>query len=159
MNEDIRRVVKLVRGPSTSDGIFSKGTTDNGFAFVMVERPWLDDLPDVSAIPPEPGATARYPVRYAFSAKHKRELYHVLDVPGRTVIEWHGANVFEQLLGCGAPGARVAPFVAGSLHPGVPSRDMNGVIASGATLEALHAALKDPATGEQMPFWLDISYE
>jgi hypothetical protein len=33
---------------------------------------------------------------------------------------------------------------------------MLGVIASGATLDAFHAAMRNPVTGDQDPFWLDI---
>ncbi len=152
MNEDIKRVVRLKSAPSTPDGTFSDGETDSGFRFVMVEKPWADNHPDTSCIP----RPARYPARYQWSEKHQRDLYHILNVPGRTVVEWHGANVHEQLLGCGAPGARFSTFQKDSLHPGVPSRDMKGVLASGATLEALHADLRD-AGGRQEPFWLEIA--
>ncbi len=153
MNEDITRVVRLKSQPSTPDGTFSEGETDNGFKFVTVEKPWDDDKPDTSCVP----RPARKPCRYQYSEKHKRDLYHVLLEEPRTVIEIHAANVHEQLLGCFAPGARFETFAAGSIHPGVPSRDMKGVIASGATLEAFNAAMKNPVTGNQDPFWLEIS--
>lgn len=153
MNEDIVRVVKLYSHQSAFDGTFSLGETDNGFKFVMVEKPWVENVPDLSCIP----RPARYAARCQWSPKHNRDLYHILDVPGRTVIEWHSANVQWQLLGCGAPGTRIATFARDSLGSQLPPVAARGVIASKATLDALHAALRNPTTGEQDPFWLDIT--
>lgn len=157
MNEDIIRTVTIRRGSSTPDGTFSLGQTDNGFKFVLLEKPWANDKEDVSCIPPAPGESCRYPTRWQWSEKHQRELYHILDIDGRNAIEIHAANVQEQLLGCGAPGARIEMFLKGSIGPNMPSRDTQGVMASVATLSALHAALLDKGTREQMPFWLEIS--
>lgn len=157
MNEDITRVVTVQSSPSAPDGTFSGAHTDagpkapQGFSFHLVEKPWADNVANLSDIP----RPARYPARYQWSEKHQRSLYHI-EVPGRTVIEWHAANVHWQLLGCGAPGDAVAIFKANSLHPGMPPVDCRGVTNSGATLEKFHEAMQD-ANGKQMPFWLDIS--
>lgn len=151
-NKDIRRLVRIKSNPSTPDGTFSEGETDSGFKFVVVERPWVNNLQGLSCIP----RPARHACQWAWSEHHQRFLYHVFDVVGRDAIEIHSANVYEQLKGCFAPGARFEIFEAGSLHSGVPSRTMKGVIASAATLDALHADLKNKDTNEQEPFWLEI---
>lgn len=153
---DITRVVTLTSEPSDADGVRSQLLTDNGFKCVTVERPWLDDKPDVSSIP----RGRRYRCVWEYSEHHKRFLYHLYGDDARKGVEIHAANVFEQLLGCLAPGASFGVFAPGSAGKlnGVtlPTRAMKGVIASGVTLEAFHAAMKNPVTNEQAPFWLDI---
>lgn len=153
MNEDIKRVVTLKSQPSAPDGTFSQGETDDGFKFVMVEKPWADNKPDLSCIP----RSSRYPARWQWSPKHNTFLYHILEVPNRTAIEWHSANVHWQLLGCGAPGARIDMFAKDSIAPGMPPVDARGVIASANTLIMFHQAMRNKVTKEQDPFWLEIS--
>lgn len=149
---DITRSVDLKSDPSTPDGVFSRGKTDNGFEFVTVEKPWLNDQPDKSCLP----RPKRYWAVWEYSNAHGRYLYHVYGDDTRHGVEWHAANVHEQLLGCFAPGKEKALFKKDSIHPGMPSRDMWGVDASGPTLEAFHKAMQDE-NGNQMPFWLNIA--
>lgn len=152
MTETITRVVKLVCSASTPENVLSMLTTDNGFSCRTVEKADLNNKPNISCIPRK----RRFPGRYRYSEKHGFYLYHIDDVPGRTGCEIHAANVAEQLLGCLAVGAKVIEFKAGSIHPGMPSHDCLGVTSSAATLTAFHAAMKNPVTGAQDPFWLDI---
>ncbi len=148
------RVVRLKSKPSTDDGTFSDGETDNGFKFVTVEKPWADNKTDISCIP-RPG---NYHCTFSFSEHFQRNLYHV-EVAGRVGVLFHSANVHEELKGCIAPGARVTVFAKDRVREGIPSRDMNGVIASNATLQAFHASMQNPVTGQQDPFWLEITPE
>jgi len=144
------RSAVLTRQPSTPTGTPGWLTTDTGKKYATIERQWLDDKPDVSSIP-----LGRYLCKFQWSEKHGKALYHVLGVPGRTVIEIHAANVYEQLLGCVAVGLDHATFAAGSIHPGVPSVDMVGVTHSGPILDQFHHDMKDQI-GNQQDFWLEI---
>ena len=140
----------VTRGQSTPHGILGDLLTGKGLACKTVERPWVDNLQGVSAIP-----TGRYLCKWQWSNKHNKNLYHVLDVPGRDVIEMHSANVFEQLLGCVALGHAVATFTKDSIHPGVPSVDMQGVTQSVTMMDLFHADMRG-ADGTQQDFWLTI---
>ena len=144
------RSAVLTRQGSTPAGTLGEIATDTGKSYKTVERPWVDNLQGVSCIPP-----GRYLCRFQWSEKHGRPLYHALGVPGREEIEIHAANVFEQLLGCIAVGLDHAKFLAGSIHPGVPTVDMVGVTHSGPMLDQLHQDMKD-AVGNQQDFWLTV---
>jgi len=64
-----------------------------GFACWTLERPWLDNQPSVSCIPPGEYIAAPDPTgRYKF--------FTVRNVPGRTGIEIHPGNVVENSQGC-----------------------------------------------------------
>lgn len=153
MSGEIARVVRVRRGPSTPDGVFSDLETDNGYRCVVVEKPDVPgNQPDADCIP-----DGRYLGRWRWSPKHAANLYHVDDVPGRSDVEIHAANVHEQLLGCLAPGLMIVVFHAGTLHGGLPTRDMRGVTSSGAALADFHKAMRGP-DGEQQPFWLEVSW-
>ena len=146
---DVTRTVKTTMRSMDPDGKFSDGETDNGFEFVLLEKQWADNQEDLSCVP----FPAKYLMLWQWSEKHGKYLYHAQDVPGRTVIEWHGANVQDQILGCGALGARIEEFESGSLGENMPPVNRRGVVASEATLDAFHAAMKNAGTGEQDPFW------
>lgn len=64
------------------------------FGFTL-ERPWLDNKPNVSAIP-----AGEYGVTVAHSNRFKRPMMRLLKVPGRAGILIHNANFAEQLRGC-----------------------------------------------------------
>ncbi len=62
--------------------------------FYSIERPWLDNAPNVSCIP-----EGTYPVGWRESPKFG-ETWHVQDVPGRTHILIHAANFPYNVEGC-----------------------------------------------------------
>jgi hypothetical protein len=62
------------------------------------ERPWLDNTPDVSCIPPGSYDFTTY------ESPTKGQVWITQDVPGRTNIEVHSANWPSQLEGCIAVG-------------------------------------------------------
>jgi hypothetical protein len=69
---------------------------------VTLERPWLGNAPDVSCIPP-----GTYPLRRAIhhpGTPGAFECFEIADVPGRTYIHIHPANLVAQLEGCVALG-------------------------------------------------------
>lgn len=145
-----RQVVLTRRGSSPTAPTFGDWVSDSGFKCVTLEKPDRNNAPDVSCIP-----KGVYQVLWLYSAAHGCNLYHVMDVPGRSAIEIHGANVQEQLLGCIAPGAAVEAFAAGSCGLNLPPQDEDGVTDSRETLAALEADLRD-AAGNQAAFTLTI---
>lgn len=71
----------------------------DGVLFHTLERPWLDNKPNVSCIP-----AGSYAVKRNVTGKF--QYYGIQDVPGRTHIEIHPANSVDQLAGCIALGFR-----------------------------------------------------
>lgn len=64
------------------------------FGFTL-ERPWLDNQPNVSAIP-----AGEYGVTVDWSPRFRKNMIHILSVPGRFGIRIHGANSWKELNGC-----------------------------------------------------------
>lgn len=69
----------------------------DGYSFKTLERPWLNNEPFVSCIPP-----GNYIVKRDKTGKH--QFYSITDVDNRTDIEIHIANKVSELLGCIALG-------------------------------------------------------
>ena len=146
------RTATLSRSPSTSGGTCGEWLSDSGFKCCTVERPWLDNQPDVSCIP-----EGSYLCLWQFSPKHGCNNYHLQGVPGRTSVEVHSANVAVQLEGCIAPGSTISPFGKDTISPGVPPDNCFGVTNSVATLAALEKDMRD-AEGNQVSFTLEVKW-
>lgn len=67
--------------------------------------------------------------------------YEIMNVPGRSAILQHSADVFDQLEGCQAPGLATYTWKKDSIHPGMPHRDMLGVVSSVIALGRLQDKL------------------
>ena len=142
-------------GTPDEQGTRGRWRSDSGFACDTLELPDRGNAPDLSCIP-----EGTYLCRWMWSEKHGRNLYHLLNVPGRTVVEIHAFNLagdramgyVAQSLGCIAPGLVVATF-----PPGVPpagSLPQVGVANSGAALAKLEEDMWDQGT--QVDFQLTI---
>jgi hypothetical protein len=70
----------------------------NGWQCATIERPYLDNKVNVSSIP-----SGKYKV-LPFSGNRHKDVYEVLDVPGRSAILIHVANWSFQVEGCIAVG-------------------------------------------------------
>lgn len=81
----------------TDDGTETQGVfVAAGKAFaVSLERPWLDNKPEISCIP-----AGTYLCKRRWSDHFQREVFEISDVPGRTNILIHPANLVTQLEGC-----------------------------------------------------------
>jgi len=108
-NPIVGKELKLLRKDVTDDYIIGElSLFDNNkevFNSYTIERPWKDNEPYVSAIPPRPGEREKYKVDTlenspSFNYKH----LWLRDVQGRTYIKVHIANKAEELNGCIAPG-------------------------------------------------------
>jgi len=86
--------VQLKRFASHSEvGTFGEFTIE-GRTLYTVERPWECNKPFVSCIPP-----GKYVCKRVQSPKFG-DTFEVMDVPGRTHILFHVANVKDDLHGC-----------------------------------------------------------
>lgn len=84
--------VKLARNESSDEGTFGIVTVDFRHSFVSGELPWRDNKPGLSCIP----LRSLYLCRYRLSPAHGM-CYHVEEVPGRTDIEIHAANLMGDI--------------------------------------------------------------
>jgi len=99
----------LTREDRSADGTFGRMTV-GGLTLFSGELPWADNAPDRSCIP-----VGEYRCAFTFSPRFRRMLYLVIDVPGRSGIRFHAANLMgavdqgrkSQLNGCIALGERI----------------------------------------------------
>ena len=76
-----------------------------GLLLYTVEQPWRDNRVGVSAIP-----EGTYTVTRGFFNRGGYPAWDVQNVPGRSLIKIHRANVATELRGCIAPGMALATF-------------------------------------------------
>ena len=102
---DDRRTIILTRRLRLSSEVGTFGCLDTGtFKCMTVERPRPGLINDHPCIP----ATERgYDMDWTVGVHPKHPEVYEIQVPGRTAILVHSANVMEQLLGCIAPGRAV----------------------------------------------------
>ena len=91
-------IININRFLYTPYGTYSNIRIDD-YECKAVERPWLNNLPFKSCIP-----CGEYPAFIRFSPDRQANIIELKDVPGRTVIQIHIANLACQLHGCIAPG-------------------------------------------------------
>lgn len=121
----------ILRRLKTSDfGTFGEMLVD-GQKFHTGELPWRDNAPNLSSVP-----AASYVCRWLWSPNFKRKLFHLQDVPGRTVIEIHNGNW------CGDSTKGLRTDVDGCILLGLGQvDDLSGqpaVTASNAALDTFH---------------------
>lgn len=84
---------------------------DGAFQCFTLELPKLyngqPNVPDYTCIP-----TGSYAGKVMASPKHPEGAPHILDVPGRSAIEIHVANIPKDIKGCAAVGMSAAPYTA-----------------------------------------------
>ncbi len=92
--------MKLIRDAATGTPNYGRLLRDDDSLVAQtLELEWLDNAPRVSCIP-----LGTYTCTRRYSPKHKQEVFGIDDVPGRSQIEIHSANLASQLLGCVAVG-------------------------------------------------------
>ncbi len=88
-------MITLTRTDFSANETFGEMHTEDGdFLCYTIERPWLNNQHNVSCIP-----AGTYDVEEFNSPKHGN-VWHVLNVPQRDMIEIHPANFASELLGC-----------------------------------------------------------
>lgn len=92
-------MLKLVRFAYTPMGTFGE-MTFNGFKCYTVEKPWKDNLPNISCIP-EDTYTANL---YESPTKGRGIVWQLNDVPDRSFIQIHRGNTEDDVVGCIAVG-------------------------------------------------------
>lgn len=94
----------LTRFCYAPDGTFGLMPVD-GVVLYTVERGWLDNAPMISCIP-----EGTYTCRPRYFFRKEYDAIEVCDVPGRTHILFHKANLPHQLAGCIAPASELGCF-------------------------------------------------
>ena len=125
-----RPLIVLERFAWTPTATFGRLHLAGGVEVFTVERPWLDNEVNVSCIP-----EGRYEMRRG-TFRGKYEDLELVEVPGRSAIEVHVANLASELRGCIAPGMRLG-VVEGEWAV-VASRQALSVV-----LESLHGAARE----------------
>ena len=143
---DLKRYLSTIYG---TPGILSI----NDISFKTIERPWNNNKEDISSIP-----SGEYTCEWAYSPSWKMNLYHVLNVPDRSGILIHPANVFEELEGCIALGLDFAIFNKDSIRMGIPSSNHIGVTESIVAVNKFEKLLRGEKD-TQLPFTLSITEE
>lgn len=90
----------VCRMPSTNQGTFGLFHME-GLSGVTVEKPWRNNEPFRSCVP-----DGIYPLRRTLYHRGGYETYEICDVPNRSRILLHRANMARQVEGCVAPGDR-----------------------------------------------------
>lgn len=87
--------LSLIRFAYTPEGTFGRLPMPDGMTLFTVERPWLNNAPNVSCIPC--GDYTCAPKRYN---RGGYDAVQVLDVPGRSYILFHIGNDVRHSQGC-----------------------------------------------------------
>ena len=147
MNDDREEVIQTRRKGDPAEPTISDVTLKSGEKFVFLERPREpreEDFIEGAAHPCIPGSVegVPYDVDYTRGVHPKHPFcYEIMNVPGRTAILQHAADVIDQLEGCQAPARATMMWNASGIRPGMPRRQMLGVGASGPALQAWETAL------------------
>jgi hypothetical protein len=104
-----------------------------------VERPWLDNAPNVSCIP-----TGYYEMEKVNSPRFGPDTWEIMDVPGRTHILIHAANWSKQLEGCIALGRGLFANLDGVTNSRNAVRDLERITSEveSMTLTIVQGALR-----------------
>lgn len=116
----------LQRQPSTDKGMLGELLRAGKHLCFTIERPWLHNQRNVSAIP-----AGEYLALKRFSIKFGKH-WHLQDVPGRTLILIHIANTMDDLEGCIGVGNAISEI-----------RGLKAVLYSRDTMNRLRALLPD----------------
>ena len=90
---------RIRRIESTDQGVRGVMTIDGLACCLTIERPWLDNQPNVSCIP------AGTYLCWRVQSSTFKKTFEVVDVPGRTHILLHPGNTMKQSKGCILPGS------------------------------------------------------
>ena len=141
MDDERQLVIMTSRKGDPTEPTISDVVLDD-LHLVFVERPrtplpadWIEGAPHPCIPRDAEGIT--YDVDWTENVHPKHPFcYEIMRVPGRTAILQHSADVMDQLEGCQAPGLSVYPWKKDGIRPGMPHRDMVGVVSSVPALNA-----------------------
>ena len=85
---------KIIRIDKSEDGVFGVLTLNGHTVCLTLERPWLDNKPDISCIPPD-----IYLCKRVDSPAHG-DTFKILNVPARSDILFHVGNKVDESSGC-----------------------------------------------------------
>tara|TARA_R110000822_G_scaffold56449_3_gene142649 strand:+ start:2970 stop:3368 length:399 start_codon:yes stop_codon:yes gene_type:complete len=88
-------MIKLIRFTGLNDRTIGRLYLDGTPLYYSIEKPWLNNEPFVSCIP-----TGRYPLTRFDSPSYGPDTWMVDEVPDRSYILFHVANVADNVQGC-----------------------------------------------------------
>lgn len=88
-------MIQIVRFAVLAECTIGRLYLDREPLYYTIERPWVNNTPFVSCIP-----TGRYPVTRVDSPSYGEDTWMVDEVPNRTHILFHVANVADNVQGC-----------------------------------------------------------
>ena len=91
--------MQLTREIKTPEFTLGRFSIDDQMFYWTVERPWKDNTPKISCIP-----EGKYQIKLQPSPHFGRDMPTLQDVPGRSHILIHPANLASELEGCIAIG-------------------------------------------------------
>ncbi len=148
MSDDKREEVEMVSRPGDpAEPTISDVVLKTGQKFLFLERPRRprpNDFIEGAAHPCIPRSVQGvvYDVDYTRGVHPKHPFcYEIMRVPNRTAILQHAADVIDQLEGCQAPGLMTNEWRKDGIRPGMPHRDMLGVVSSVPALKAWEEAM------------------
>jgi len=121
-------ICRLVRFAIFKDRTLGRLTYGN-LEYFTIERPWLDNSPNVSCIP---GGT--YPLHRVNSPKFGPGMWEIGPVPNRSHILIHVANSVDDVIGCVGLGKTLYP-------------DLKGVGSSRVAIENFYEATRGQVGG------------
>lgn len=112
------KTIKLIRKETSENGTFGE-LVYPGKKLDSLERPWMDEdhngvndnTRGESCIP-----AGKYVCKWTFSNRFKKKTYELINVPGRSSIRIHSANMVDQLSGCISLGIRYGNAVQESRY-------------------------------------------
>lgn len=105
------------------------GQGDSVYVGCTLERGWKNNEKRISCVP-----KGVYPLRYEKSAKFKKHLWELYDVPGRSECKFHAANYWYQLNGCIALGVK---------HKDIDGDSRPDVTSSKDTMKKFHTLMAE----------------
>lgn len=96
------KTVTLERFAYTPDGVFGRLKV-RLWEFLSVERPWMENKPNVSCIP---CGTYQLLRSKFYASADDYPCYEIVKVPGRSLIKIHIANTMDDVKGCIGLGMR-----------------------------------------------------
>lgn len=138
------RKVLIERFETTDEGTFGRCFVDGIFFSYSLELPWRDNDTNFSCIP-----AGEYDCAWTYSPRFRRKMYLVKQVPDRTGIRFHSANLAgdrEQGLRCQLNGCIALGEMLGSID------GQRAVLKSAPTIRRFEFLLSEK------PFLLEVKY-
>lgn len=126
-------LTRIVMDPGVTLGFLE---VDGKFISFTVERPWLDNEPNVSCIPTGNYRLVKCPTGRKMPDKYFGVTYEVMGVEGRTLIKIHIGNHPFDVKGCIAPNMSISAYTSSGGYSAIATqRFMDAMVEDGELVE------------------------